>query len=211
MFWDFGSGGPRMVLRWYHVTALFGPHTLVSTTPSQSGAQQAADALSKLVVFLGRCLGSRFAFAEAKAPPRVDVDETSQQLSAAADAQQKGSILIRDPESFQVFVHIGGSGARVLWVTPCTTLSDLCGSAGLDCVGNRCDVYATVGTRLLGWNQSVHSCGVVAGSRVDVRHVTYICCPGMTPDATLDDTCGRNLPPSLRTVQASGFTSTVFS
>ena len=67
---------------------------------------------------MGRCLGSRFAFAEAKASPRVDVDETSQQLSAAADAQQKGSILIRDPENFQVFVHIAGSGARVLWVTP---------------------------------------------------------------------------------------------
>ena len=90
--------------------------------------------------------GSRFAFAEAKASPWVDVDETP--LSAAADAQQKGSILIRDPESFQVFVHIAGSGSRVLWVTPCTTLSDLCGIAGLDdCVENGCDVYATVGTR----------------------------------------------------------------
>ena len=109
--------------------------------------------------------------AAAAASPRVDVEETSQQLSAAADDRQKGSILIRDPESFQVFVHIAGSGTRVLWVTPRTTLSDLCGTAGLDRVENGCDVYATVGTRLLGWDQSVHSCGVVAGSRVELLEV----------------------------------------
>ena len=42
------------------------PHALVVSTTSPSGAQQAAAALSKLVVFMGRCLGSRFAFAEAK-------------------------------------------------------------------------------------------------------------------------------------------------
>ena len=106
---------------------------LVTSTTSPSGAQQVAAALSKLTVW-SRCLRSRFAFAKAKASPRVDVDETS--LSAAADVQQKGSFLIRGPESFQVFVHIAGSGTRVLWVTPCTTLSDLCGIAGLDCVEN---------------------------------------------------------------------------
>ena len=44
--------------------------------------------------------GSRFAFVKAKASPRVDVDETPH--SAAADVR------------FQVFVHIAGSGTRVL-------------------------------------------------------------------------------------------------
>ena len=111
--------------------------------------------------------GSRFAFAKAKASPRMDVDETPH--SAAADVQQKGSIFIRNPESFQVFVRIVGSGTRVLWVTSCMTLSDLCGVAGLDYVEKGWDVKATVGARMLGWNQPVHSCEVVAGSRVEIH------------------------------------------
>ena len=44
----------------------------------------------------------------------------------------------------------------------------MCGVAELDCVRNGCDVHATVGTRMLGWNQPVHSCGVVAGSHVEI-------------------------------------------
>ena len=108
MFWDFGSGGPRMVLRRHHVTILFGPPltATVITTPSQTGAQQAAAALWKLVVSWCRCLRSRFVFAKAKASPRVDVDETS--LSAAADVQQKGSILIGARSSFTLLVLVHG-------------------------------------------------------------------------------------------------------
>ena len=107
--------------------------------------------------------------AAAVASPRADVEEASQQLTAAAVSQQKGKSLIRDSEHFQVFVHIAGTTTRVHWVTPHTTLSDLCCDAGLGSLGDGGDVYATVGTRRRGWKEKVLDFGVFAGTRLSIH------------------------------------------
>ena len=103
--------------------------------------------------------------AAAAASPRVDVEEASQQLTAAAVAQQKGKSLVRDSKHFQVFVHMAGTATRVHWVPPHTTLSDLYCDAGLGSLGDGSDVHATVGTRLCGWKEKVLDCGDCAGTR----------------------------------------------
>ena len=87
--------------------------------------------------------------------------------TAAAVAQQNGKTLIRDSEHSQVFVHIAGTSTGVPWVTPNTTLSDLCCDAGLGSLGDGSDVHATVGTR--GWKEKVLDCGVCAGNRVSIH------------------------------------------
>ena len=81
--------------------------------------------------------------------------------------QQEDSGKVSHDEKFQVFVQGAGLGSatRVLWVTAHTTVADACFALGLTGVLPN-DVYGSIGSKLLGWNDRLAQGGACKGSRL---------------------------------------------
>ena len=81
--------------------------------------------------------------------------------------QQEDSGKVSQDEKFQVFVQGAGLGsaARVLWVTAHTTVADACSALGLT-GALPSDVYGSIGSKLLGWNDRLAQGGACKGSRL---------------------------------------------
>ena len=88
-------------------------------------------------------------------------------LASRSLGQQEDSGKVSQDEKFQVFVQGAGLGSatRVLWVTAHTTVADACAALGLtDVVPS--DVYGSIGSKLLGWNDGLAQGGACKGSRL---------------------------------------------
>ena len=81
--------------------------------------------------------------------------------------QQEDSGKVSHDEKFQVFVQGAGLGfaMRVLWVTAHTTVADACFALGLTGV-LASDVYGSIGSKLLGWNDRLAQGGARKGRRL---------------------------------------------
>ena len=84
--------------------------------------------------------------------------------------QQEDSGNVSQDEKFQVFVQVAGASAtRVLWVTVHTTVADACSALGLTGVMPD-EVYGSIGSKLLGWNDRLGQGGACMGCRVLLFH-----------------------------------------
>ena len=87
--------------------------------------------------------------------------------------QQEDSGKVSQDDKFQVFIQSTRlvSATRVLWVTARTTVADACSALGLKGMMPS-EVYRSIGSKLLGWNDRLAQGGACKGSRVLLFHRT---------------------------------------